>query len=94
MMKHRIDVMIPEDELQAKVAELGRQPWIVYGVLKTSEGVSKAVTSPQVIGSLVGFTLIYSLLGAIDIYLLAKYARKGPDDDLSGIIKPTTVKGA
>ncbi|QSV45157.1 cytochrome ubiquinol oxidase subunit I [Geobacter benzoatilyticus] len=76
------------------VAEMGRQPWIVYGVLKTSEGVSKAVTSPQVIGSLVGFTLIYSLLGAIDIYLLAKYARKGPDDDLSGIIKPTTVKGA
>ncbi len=76
------------------VAEMGRQPWIVYGVLKTSEGVSKAVTSPQVIGSLVGFTLIYSLLGAIDIYLLAKYARKGPDDDLSGIIKPATVKGA
>jgi cytochrome d ubiquinol oxidase subunit I len=76
------------------VAEMGRQPWIVYGVLKTSEGVSKAVTSPQVIGSLVGFTLLYSLLGAIDIYLLVKYARKGPDDDLSGIIKPTTVKGA
>jgi cytochrome d ubiquinol oxidase subunit I len=42
----------------------------------------------------VGFTLLYGLLGAIDIYLLVKYARKGPDDDLSGIIKPTTVRGA
>ena len=76
------------------VAEIGRQPWIVYGVLKTSDAVSKAVSSPQVIGSLVGFTLLYGLLGAIDIYLLVKYARKGPDDDLSGIIKPTTVRGA
>ncbi|ABB32159.1 cytochrome bd ubiquinol oxidase subunit I [Geobacter metallireducens RCH3] len=76
------------------VAEMGRQPWIVYGVLKTSDAVSKAVTSPQVIGSLVGFTLLYGLLGAIDIYLLAKYARKGPDDDLSGIIKPATVREA
>uniref|UniRef100_A0A831TZT6 Cytochrome ubiquinol oxidase subunit I n=1 Tax=Geobacter metallireducens TaxID=28232 RepID=A0A831TZT6_GEOME len=76
------------------VAEMGRQPWIVYGVLKTSDAVSKAVSSPQVIGSLVGFTLLYGLLGAIDIYLLVKYARKGPDDDLSGIIKPTTVRGA
>lgn len=76
------------------VAEIGRQPWIVYGVLKTADGVSKAVTAPQVLGSLVGFTLIYGLLGAIDIYLLAKYARKGPDDDLSGIIKPATVREA
>jgi len=76
------------------VAEIGRQPWIVYGVLKTSDAVSKAVSSPQVIGSLVGFTFLYGLLGAIDIYLLAKYARKGPDDDLSGIITPTTVRGA
>ncbi|GLI36557.1 cytochrome ubiquinol oxidase subunit I [Geobacter hydrogenophilus] len=76
------------------VAEMGRQPWIVYGVLKTSDAVSRAITSPQVIGSLVGFTLLYGLLGAIDIYLLAKYARKGPEDDLSGIIKPVTAREA
>ncbi|HJV64972.1 MAG TPA: cytochrome ubiquinol oxidase subunit I [Geomonas sp.] len=61
------------------VAEVGRQPWIVYGVMKTSDGVSKAVTMPQVIGSLVGFTLLYGLLGFVDIYLLAKFARKGPE---------------
>jgi cytochrome d ubiquinol oxidase subunit I len=63
------------------VAEMGRQPWIVYGVLKTANGVSKAITSTQVLGSLVGFTLLYGFLGVIDIYLLAKYARLGPVDD-------------
>lgn len=75
------------------VAELGRQPWIVYGVLKTSDAVSKSIDTTQVLGSLAGFTLLYGLLGAIDIYLLVKYARKGPDDDLSGIIKPVAGRG-
>jgi cytochrome d ubiquinol oxidase subunit I len=36
--------------------------------------------------SLTGFTILYGVLGAIDIYLLAKYAKKGPDNDLSAII--------
>ena len=68
------------------VAELGRQPWAVYGVLKTADGVSKSVTATQVLLSLIGFTVLYGVLGAIDIYLLAKYAKKGPDNDLSAII--------
>jgi len=68
------------------VAEVGRQPWIVYGLMKTSDAVSRSVTTSQVVGSLIGFTLLYGLLGVVDIYLLAKYARKGPDTDLSGII--------
>ncbi|HYS43798.1 MAG TPA: cytochrome ubiquinol oxidase subunit I [Geobacteraceae bacterium] len=70
------------------VAEVGRQPWIVYGIMKTSDGVSKSIDLAQVVVSLLGFTLLYGVLGVIDIYLLAKYARKGPDDDLSAIIKP------
>ncbi|MDD5284840.1 MAG: cytochrome ubiquinol oxidase subunit I [Desulfuromonadaceae bacterium] len=68
------------------VAELGRQPWIVYGVLKTSDAVSKSITSTQVIMSLIGFTLLYGLLGAIDIFLLVKYAKMGPEKDVSSII--------
>ncbi len=63
------------------VAEVGRQPWLVYGVLKTSDGVSTAISSGQVIFSLLGFTLLYGGLGVIDIYLLAKFARKGPEED-------------
>lgn len=70
------------------VAEVGRQPWIVYGVLKTSDAVSKSLVTSQVVVSLAGFTLLYGFLGIVDIYLLAKFARKGPDDDLSAIIKP------
>ncbi len=73
------------------LAELGRQPWIVYGVLKTSEGVSKSVDMLQVGGSLFGFTLLYGLLGAIDIYLLLKYAKKGPDKGRTGMIQTREV---
>lgn len=68
------------------VAELGRQPWIVYGLLKTSDAISPAVTLGQVWLSLIGFTFIYGMLGAIGIYLIVKYAKKGPEDDLSHIV--------
>jgi len=69
------------------VAEMGRQPWIVYGVLKTADAVSKNVSTAQVAFSLAGFTLLYGGLGIIDFYLLTKYAKKGPENDLSGFIK-------
>lgn len=68
------------------VAEVGRQPWIVYGVLKTSDAVSRNVSGIQVAVSLAGFTLLYTTLGIIDIYLLFKYARKGPETDISELI--------
>ena len=60
------------------VSEVGRQPWIVYGVLKTSDAVSKSISTEQVVWSLLGFTLLYGGLAVIDVYLLAKYSRKGP----------------
>lgn len=66
-------------ELGWIVAEVGRQPWIVYGVLKTSDAVSRSVSVTQVMVSLVGFTFFYSFLGLVDMYLLAKYAKKGPE---------------
>jgi cytochrome bd ubiquinol oxidase subunit I len=62
------------------VSEVGRQPWIVYGIMRTSDAVSKSISLTQVIGSLVGFTLLYGLLGFVDIYLLIKFARKGPEE--------------
>jgi cytochrome d ubiquinol oxidase subunit I len=60
------------------VAEVGRQPWIVYGVMKTSDAVSPIATS-QVATTLIGFILIYGLLGAVGFFLMFKYARKGPE---------------
>ena len=71
------------------VAEMGRQPWIVYGVLKTTDAVSKSVAVSQVVASLTGFVFLYSLLGFVDIFLLFKFARKGPDSDLAAMIKPS-----
>ena len=59
------------------VTELGRQPWLVYGLMRTADGVSKTVPPAQVWMSLGGFVLFYSALGAVDFWLLAKYARKG-----------------
>jgi cytochrome d ubiquinol oxidase subunit I len=75
------------------VAEAGRQPWIVYGVLRTSEAVSKSVTPTQVAVSLAGFTLIYGLLAIADIFLLAKFARKGPEEGTSGTAAPSLNHG-
>jgi len=61
------------------VTEIGRQPWIVYDVMRTAEGVSRSVQRGHLIISLVGFTLIYGLLAAVDIALLSKYARTDPE---------------
>jgi len=73
------------------VAELGRQPWIVYGVLKTAGSTSSAVSAAQVAFSLAGFTVLYGVLGVIDIYLLIKYAKIGPEKGVSGMIPAKEV---
>jgi cytochrome d ubiquinol oxidase subunit I len=62
------------------VAEVGRQPWLVYGVFRTADGVSKSISSGQVLLSLLGFTVVYGLLAVVDVFLLTKFARKGPDE--------------
>lgn len=59
------------------LAEVGRQPWIVYGLLKTSEAASVLANS-QVAISLIAFILVYGLLGAVGFYLIAHAARSGP----------------
>jgi cytochrome d ubiquinol oxidase subunit I len=63
------------------VAEYGRQPWVIEGVLPTALGVSS--TEPgNVLFSLLGFALFYSALLVADLYLLVKYIRLGPDEAL------------
>ncbi|MDR3604794.1 MAG: cytochrome ubiquinol oxidase subunit I [Syntrophaceae bacterium] len=59
------------------VTEVGRQPWIVYGMMKTSDAAS-SVAAAQVGLSLAAFVIVYSLLGIACFYLLIKNARKGP----------------
>ncbi|MEO0472929.1 MAG: cytochrome ubiquinol oxidase subunit I [Bacteroidota bacterium] len=61
-------------------AEMGRQPWVVYKLLRTSEALSKAVTANQVLFSLILFSLIYSLLLVLFLYLLNKKIKHGPEE--------------
>ncbi len=65
-------------------AEMGRQPWVVYGLLRTSDALSKAVTANQVLSSLIMFFLIYAILLLLFLYLLDKKIKKGPhaEDDV------------
>ncbi|MBW2220100.1 MAG: cytochrome ubiquinol oxidase subunit I [Deltaproteobacteria bacterium] len=65
-------------ELGWVLAEVGRQPWIVYGLMKTSDAVSP-VAGSQVLISLIAFILVYGLLGAVGFYLIAKTAKNGPE---------------
>lgn len=63
-------------------AEMGRQPWVVYGLLRTSDALSKTVTANQVLFSLIMFAVIYTLLLALFLYLLNKKIQHGPEDNL------------
>src|SRR5271157_488810 len=61
------------------MTELGRQPWVVYGLMKTSDAVSPVISTGMVLISLIGFVLIYGLLMVADVYLLVKYAKAGAE---------------
>jgi cytochrome d ubiquinol oxidase subunit I len=76
------------NEMGWTLAEVGRQPWIVYGLMRTKDAVSPIAAS-QVGTTLVAFILVYGLLGAVAFYLLVKYARKGPASDNDAVAEPT-----
>lgn len=62
-------------------AEVGRQPWIVYRLLRTFEGVSRSINGGQVLGSILMFIVIYSFLLTLFIYLLNHKIMEGPPDE-------------
>lgn len=63
-------------------AEMGRQPWVVYGHLRTNEAFSQEVSSNQIVFSLIMFTVIYALLLVLFIYMVNKKIKHGPYDEL------------
>lgn len=65
------------NELGWLVTEVGRQPWVVYGLLKTRDAAS-ILETPQVLTTLLVFILGYGLLGALAFYLMIRHAVKGP----------------
>ncbi len=60
------------------LTEIGRQPWIVFGLQRTEDAASPNVSGEMVLLSLLVFTVLYGVLMAVDIYLLARYARTEP----------------
>ena len=60
------------------MTEMGRQPWIVYGLMKTSDAHSATVPASSVMITLVGFIVVYGILGAVGFSLMARAAKKGP----------------
>ncbi|EPR68214.1 Cytochrome d ubiquinol oxidase subunit I [Cyclobacterium qasimii M12-11B] len=69
-------------------AEMGRQPWVVYGLLRTSDALSKSVTANQVLFSLILFFIVYTILLLLFLYLLTKKIKHGPYDEDEGNDRP------
>jgi len=65
-------------------AEVGRQPWVVYGLLRTSDALSKVVAANQVLHSLVMFGVIYLALLAVWLYILLEKIQQGPEPVTGG----------
>jgi len=72
-------------------AEVGRQPWVVYGLLRTSGALSKAVVANQVLGSIIMFIVVYALLFAVWVFVLDRKIKQGPDE---GVTVPITTTSA
>ncbi len=66
-------------------AEVGRQPWIVYKLLRTADGVSKTVSASQLWGSMTMFVVIYTLLFILFLFLLDRKIKHGPTENLEEV---------
>ena len=62
-------------------AEIGRQPWLIYGLLRTSEGYSKMVSAGNGWFTLLGFMGMYSILSILFVFLIQRELAHGPEDD-------------
>jgi cytochrome d ubiquinol oxidase subunit I len=74
-------------------AEVGRQPWVVYGLLRTSDAVSRALVPGQVLTSIVMFGIIYLLLLAVWLFVLNSKIQHGPEDEYREVEPGKTRRG-
>jgi cytochrome d ubiquinol oxidase subunit I len=89
-----VSVMLPQIANQVGwfAAEMGRQPWVVYGLLRTSDALSKVVTANQVMFSIILFSLVYILLFALFVYMMNKKIKLGPDESSLAEHRPRQEK--
>jgi len=70
-------------------AEVGRQPWVVYGLLRTSEAVTPPLTTDDVLVSLAGYILVYAGFVSFGVYYIYKLLREGPTAEAKAIPRAT-----
>jgi cytochrome d ubiquinol oxidase subunit I len=64
-------------------AELGRQPWLIYGLYRTDQGYSTVVSSGDVLFTLIGMAGMYFVLGLLYLYLIGREVAHGPGHQLT-----------
>lgn len=72
---------------------MGRQPWVVYGVLQTRHAVSPGVSQAEVLISMLVFTTLYAILAVVEVKLLVKYVKAGPPELTEADLNPPTKIG-
>ncbi|PIC81653.1 cytochrome ubiquinol oxidase subunit I [Sporosarcina sp. P18a] len=71
------------------MSEMGRQPWVVNGLMKTVDGISPNVSAGQILFSLISFSTIYTILGIIMVILFVKFIQRGPDEQTEEDVSAT-----
>jgi len=66
-------------------AEVGRQPWIVYGLLRTRDAVTPSLGTGDVLASLSGYVLVYAVFVSFGLYYIYKLLREGPTGEATAI---------
>ena len=75
-------------------AEIGRQPWLIYGLLRTSEGYSKAVSAGNGLFTLLGFLGMYAMLSILFMFLVRRELERGPEPAVISLPQRTGTVGA
>ncbi|MGW0602429.1 cytochrome ubiquinol oxidase subunit I [Streptomyces sp. NPDC002644] len=73
--------------------EMGRQPWVVFGVFQTRDAVSPGVGQGEVLASMALFTVVYAALAVVEVKLLVKYVKAGPPELTEADLNPPTKIG-
>ncbi|MBV7698802.1 cytochrome ubiquinol oxidase subunit I [Streptomyces sp. TRM70350] len=73
--------------------EMGRQPWVVYGLFQTRDAVSPGVSQGEILTSMIAFTTLYAILAVIEVKLLVKYVKAGPPELTEADLNPPTKIG-
>jgi cytochrome d ubiquinol oxidase subunit I len=67
-------------------AELGRQPWLIYGLFHTRDGYSKVVSNGDAIFTLIGFTGLYFVIGLLFLGLTGREIAEGPEEEATAVV--------